>query len=350
MITAPTQVRALAKAVATAFAAATLTDEERHPPRIHHTDLPWNCPPLITGLVLENGALQDYLDVPLSLDADKLMRFWSETLRQMWFEPSRVLKGGVYANLSQAMPKVKTGQRALRFSAPAGAPSQIDHTAAVMLSLEVAHTALVSLPMYGLIENDDSYVAIDTEGRRFGVWKGRPIIESSWEFDASGMVPELLRAPRGETSYACHHDQIAAVRSVLYEHPGRFPHNFDALDQALQALRYLALGGYCPELTTAMVQQPMDVMRLKEVEAILFDAIDTIRSNITDRAKLETLRATLVPTVFSISRFKSTVFSAAQFPFSMAPGKTEQIEENLVAAYKSEIPKGLQRPVERDAS
>lgn len=344
-VSASTQVRGLAKAVATAFASANLTEAEKHPQGgIEHTDLPWACPPLITSLVLD-GALQDHLDAPINVTADGLHQFWMATLQQMWHEPSRVMRNGTFANLGAAMPKVKMGQRALRFSQPIGAPSQIDQSAGVMLSLEVAQCALVSLPVKEVISDDDSYIVVTADGARFGVGAGLPLVDSPWGYDATGMVADMLTAPRGEISYACHYDQIAAVRSVLHSNPKKFPHNFDAMDQALQALRYLSLGGYCPELTTALVVKPFEVMAWKEKEAAYRDSLDVVRSSMSDRAKLNTLRDRLVPLAMTVGKFKREIFSSAAFPFSLAPGKLGEIEANLVALYKNEVPQGLQQAV-----
>ena len=67
-VSAPSQVRSLAKAVATAFAAANLTEEQRNPPGIDVTDLPWACPALVSDLTLDGIPLNDYLDVAVSMD------------------------------------------------------------------------------------------------------------------------------------------------------------------------------------------------------------------------------------------------------------------------------------------
>lgn len=342
-VSAPSQVRALAKAVATAFAAANLTDEERHPPRIDITDLPWACPALVSDLELDGIPLQAYLDAPVEVESRRLFHFWTEATRMLWFEPSRVMKNGVYAGLGQAMPKVKLGQRALRFSAPIGAPSSVDHTAAVTLALEVAHTAYLSLPVRDVIENDDDYVVETADGLRFGVYGGRSLVLNSFEFDARGMVPDLLRSPRGEISYHCHYDQIAAVRSVLYSHPGRFA-EFEALDAALQALRYLSLGGHCPELVTQMTLRPADVQRLREQERLLSDAFEVLRADISDKAKLNTMHQILVPAVISETGFRRFVFASKEFPFALALGKLGEIEGKLRDLYKEKIPPSLQRP------
>jgi hypothetical protein len=346
IVSASTQIRSLAKAVATAFASAPLTNDERRPEGgIAHKDLPWSCPPLITDLVLE-GAMQDHLDAPINVTAPALMQFWRETMKQMWHQPSRVLKNGTYANLGAAMAPVRRGQRALRFSAPIGAPSQIHEIAAITLSLEVAHCARISLPTADVLLNDDDYIVTTADGMHFGVNDGMPLIDSPWrDFNASGMVEEMMRSPRGEVDYTCHYDQLASLRSILHTNAAKFPNNFEALDQALQALRYLSMGTYCPELVTEMIVKPQEVLHMREKENALFEAIEVMRTRMSDRAKLYTLKSTLVPTVMTTAKFKREVFSASTFPFSMAPGKDKQIEENLVSLYKNEIPAAIQRTV-----
>ena len=345
IVSASSQVRSLAKAVATALASATLSDTERHPlGGIVHTDLAWGCPPLLTPLILD-GELQDHLDAPINVSADALQQFWATTMAQMWHEPSRVIKNGTFHNLGAAMPKVRMGQRALRFSTPIGAPSQIDASAGITLSLEVAHCAAISLPVKRIITDDDNYIVTTACGARFGIENGLPLITSPWVMNATGMVAEMLLAPRGEVSYTCHYDQIASVRSILHANPRRFQHNFDAIDQALQALRYLSLGGYCPELTTALVSKPLEVMAWKEKESAYRDALDVVRSTMSDRSKLFTLRDKLVPVAMTVGKFKREIFSSATFPFSMAAGKLAEIEANLLALYKNEIPPGLQQAI-----
>lgn len=344
-ISASAQVRTLATAVATAFASANLTDAEKRPEGgIAITDLPWSCPPLITPLVL-GGAMQDHLDAPVNVSAGSLYKFWLQTMRQMWYEPSRVMKGGVYANLSTAMPAVKKGQRALRFSTPIGAPSQLDRTAGVTLSLEVAHCAAVSLPVADIYSDDSSYVVTATSGEEFGVRAGLPLIDSPWDYNATGEVADMMLSPRGAVSYTCHYDQIASVRSIVHTNAKKFPYTFEALDQALQALRYLSLGGYCPELTTQLVIKPMEELQWKEKERAYRDALDVVRSNMSDKSKLYSLRNLLVPQVMTVSKFKREIFSASQFPFSLAVGRLDEIEASLIALYKNEVPIGLQQVV-----
>lgn len=345
MTTAAAQVRLLAKAVATALAAAPLSDEERRPEKLI-MDLPWACPPLITDEVLEGGALQDYFDAPVAITPEALYNFWREANHQLWSEPSRVIQNGAYALLAKALPRTKLGVRAFRFSWPTGVPAMVDEAAAVMLALEVAHCARISLPVRSVRHDDDNYIVELNDRMRFGVEDGLPLIPTVFQFNARGQVDMLLRSPRGELNYTGYYDQIAAVRTILYTHKDKFRHNFNALEQALQALRYLSLGGYCPELVKEVSVKPAEIVQKKEMEVALFDAIDVIRAkHISDRSKLQTLRSLLVPNAMTAAKYKQLVFSSSVLPFSMAPGKTEEIETNLVMYYKSEIPTGLQRPI-----
>jgi hypothetical protein len=338
---ASSQVRSLAKAVSAAFAASALTDEEKSPGKIEITDLPWQAPPLITPHMLSGGALQDYFDAPLPLDQALLHAFWTTTLAEMWYRPSTLLKRGILAGTGRAMPAVRHGQRAFRFARPAGWPTCED-LAGVSFSLEVAHAARVSLPIKDFVSDDDNYFAVFADGAVIGVKDGLPACVSPWTMDASGIVQELLLMPRGEVSYACEYDQLAAVRSVLHVHQARFPHNFQALDQALQALRLLSLGGYCPELLHALRLSALDIRTAKERERALFSALDVIDAEISDRSKLVTLRDLLVPDVLSVTTFKRHIFASDTYPFTLARGKLGTIRDWVVEQYQ-QLPVELQK-------
>lgn len=342
-VSAAAQVRALAKAVSAAFAASALTDEEKSPGKIEITDLPWQAPPLITSHMLAGAALQDFLDVPIELDQHRLHTFWVKTLEDMWHRPSTLMRRGALANCGLAMPRVKVGQRAFRFAQPVGWPV-CDEMAGVMFSLEVAHAARVSLPVKDVVSDDDSYYVEFADGMRIGVLNGVPATNTSWfaSSSARGQILDLLTMPRGDASYRCEFDQLASLRSVLHMHRARFPHNFEALDLALQALRLLTLGSYCPELLHEMRVAPVDLALAREKERALSDAIDVANSGIPDRAKLQTLRSLLVPTIVAVTGFKRYVFSSDQFPFTLAHGKLESIRAWLEAKYQ-ELPEGVRR-------
>lgn len=340
-VTAAAQVRALAKAISVAFAASALTDEEKSPGRIEITDLPWSAPPLITNENLGDARLQDYFDVPMEIEAGQLQAFWVKTLDDMWYRPSSLMKKGVIANCGWAMARMRTGQRAFRFTQPAGWPGSIDDLAGVMFSLEVAHAAATSLPLKDFVSDATNYYAVLPDGRRIGVIDDGIGCISPWG-PAHGMIPDLLTMPRGETDYTCQFDQLASLRSVLHTHRNRFPHNFEALDQALQALRLLSFGGYCPELLSSMRAAPIDMVAQRERERVLREAIDVVKADISDRAKLTSLRDMLVPTVTPVSSFKKHIFSSDQYPFTLARGKLDSILAWLEQQYQ-QVPAALRK-------
>lgn len=342
-ISAAAQVKALAKAVSTAFAASALTPEEKNPGRIEITDLPWQAPPLVAPQLLAGVPLQDYLDVPIALDEDTLHTFWVDTLNQMWHAPGRLLRRGVLATCGRYMPKVKVGQRSLRFAVPAGYPAYLEETVGALFSLEVAQAALTSLPITNFVSDDDNHY-VEFRGQTYGIKNGVPAVESPWTLDVSGMVQEMLTTMRGNTTYDCQFDQIASLRSVLHVHRKRFPKNFEAIDIGLQALRRLSFGGYCPELLESMYVAPLDLVRAREQECALRDAIGTITDgSLSDRSKLQVIHSLLVPGSLSAGKFKQHIFSGNPYPFTLAAGKCEQIETWLRQEYNTRIPSELRK-------
>lgn len=342
LISAAAQIRSLAKAVSTAFSASALSDEERNPGRIEITDLPWNAPPLVCRAPLGGVPLQDYLDVPMNLDEHLLRRFWVKSLDDLWSRPSSAMKRGAFANCSWGMPKLRAGQRAFLFSVPAGFPSQLEMTAGAMLSIEVAHAAASSLPVLDVVSDDDNYYAVLAGGAIFGVKDGRPACDSPWGESVAGMVPDLLETSRGEPDYQCRFDQLAMLRSVVNVHRKRFP-EFQGLDYALQALRLLTLGSHCPELVTQMRLAPLDLPRLRLCEQMLRDSLALVDDmSMSDRSKLQIWHNLLVPEVISASKFKQHIWAGAQFPFSLAQAKLENIRSWLEAEYRM-LPQQLHR-------
>jgi hypothetical protein len=332
------QVRALAKAVADAFAASNLTLEEKNPGKIEVSDLPWQAPPLLAPQLLNGAPLQDYLDTPLNLKTEDLLRFWKATDEMMWSTPGRLLNRGALAPCGKFMPKVKVGQRALRFSVPSGYPAYLEETTGLILALEVAHTAVTSLPVARVVSDDDNYYA-EIDGQILGVKAGRPAIDSAWRQPYPGMVQEFLSMPRGDAKTDCAYDQIASLRSVLHMHRKSFPRNFDAIDLALQSLRLLTMGSYCPELVQSMYVAPIDAARQREVERTYRDSIETMRDkSLSDRVKLQVLHSLLVPSPLSAGKFKQHIFSGSPYPFTLAKGKAEQIEAWLLQEYNTRIP------------
>lgn len=340
-LTPSAQIRALAKAVSAAFAASNLPPEATAPGKIEITDLPWAWPPLVTSLMLGGVPLQDYLDTPIRLDETRLEDFWISTLHQLWFEPSRLMRRGTLTNCGWAMPKVSSGQRALRFAQPVGWPALVDELAGVMFTMELVHAASISLPYDELVRDSSNYW-VRLGGLEIGVRDGRIIVPSPWTGDVSGQVLDLLEMTRGEADYRCAFDQIASVRSVLHVNRKSFPHNFEALDIALQALRILSAGAHCPALTDAMKVVPVDLTVEREKENALRESLDVMRAEMPDRDKLRVLHAALVPAVLTRMGFKRHIFAGQSYPFTLAAAKAEDIINWLEATYRR-LPAELQQ-------
>ncbi len=325
------QVAALAKAISIAFAASSLTQEERAPRQIAFTDLPWTVPPLSTVLMLGKAELQSYFDTPITVRGNSLTTFWRNTLDMMYMSPQRLLKNGSHATARGTLAYTKPGVRAFRFSTPAGYPGLLSPDAGVMFSLEVAHTAYISMPIVDLVKDESNYYAVLADGETIGVKDGRPVNSHQWDFDASGMVLDLLEMPRGLSTQECLYDQIASTRSLLHVHSDKFQQDFQALDYALQALRFLTLGGTCPELVTYTQVAPQNLRVVREKIAAVQDALQTMSMNMADKYKLQSIEAVLVPLVMNISTFRKTVFASPHYPFTMDAGRTEKIQAVLSA-------------------
>lgn len=313
---------------------SSLTDDEKVPRQIENTDLPWTTPPLTTSLTLGRADLQSYFDVPLPVGQEDLIRFWKETLVLMDQSPSRLLHRGVLVTTKGTMPYVKPGTRAFRFSTPLGYPDMLSPDAGVVFSLEVAHAAYISLGITERVMDQNNYYVTLRNGVQIGVKDGRPCTPCAFDFDASGMVLDLLETSRGTSNQTCMYDQLAFARSLLHSHADKFRRDFEAIDYALQALRYLTQGGYCPDLITRIQQAPQDLRLIREQSRAVLEAIDTMHAEISDKSKLMSIEATLVPLVMKISAFRATIFSSPSYPFTMEAGKTEKITTALTELYE----------------
>jgi hypothetical protein len=342
LISAAAQIRSLSKAVSAAFLASPLSEEERNPGRIELTDLAWMAPPIACRETIGQVPLADYLSVPMPIEQGALYRFWVKTLYDLWNRPSATMRRGAFANCGWAFPKVKVGQRAFLFSTPVGYPSQLDPTAGIMFSIEVASAAAASLPVVDLVSDDDNYYVILPDETVIGVKNGRPACESPWTERMPGMVQELASSSRGEADYSCRFDQLAMLRSVLHVHRRRFE-EFQGLDYALQALRLLSLGGHCPDLISQLRLLPQDLGQLRRHEQVLRDCIEIVGdASMSDRSKLQIWQNLLVPEVLTPAKFRQHIFSGGQFPFALAQAKLESIHAWFDEQYRA-LPANLQR-------
>lgn len=338
------RMRALAQVVADNFASAPLTSSERNPPRIARTDLPWACPPLRTHTKLNGVPLTEYLTPDCAVDADALYAFWTLNLKQLWDVPVNCLKGGLFVGLQKVLPGARKGTCATAFSLPLGWPGQIDESAGLTFSLEAAHLAIHCVrDLQAVYDDDDSYAAQLADGRVIGVLNGVPAASAYWKhYSQRGVITDLTETFRGQSLVECQYDQLAALRSVLWENDKAFP-QFEAMDIAMQALRVMSFGTRCPNLSAGGREQAGRVEQLREREIALYDAIDVMHASMVDRRKLECLWQILVPVVMSKTRFRRDLFAGDEFPYTLRQGAADSILETLTAMYEQEIPCNLRR-------
>jgi hypothetical protein len=338
------QVRALAKLVARAFSVADLPPEARVPGKIDLPNLPWRVPPLMPSAKLCGEPLDSYFDSALNFEAKDMMAFWQKAMVDTWHQPGLAIKGGTYEGLRGLLRTAKIGSRVLRFAQPPGYPDLVDETAGIQLSLEVAHTVFVSLPIRKRVFTINDYWVETADGLRFGIENGRPLVDSLWTYDATAEVLDFLERPRGPEIIECLYDQIASMRSTVHLYKSHFRDDFAGMDMALQALRFLSWGGYCPELITAVQTVPTDIPLLKMREQAVRDAREVMDSaRLNDKQKLETVKTLLVPNVLGLSRFRRHIYASDHFPFTLSLNKEGQIKEWLRDYYETEIPQNLRR-------
>lgn len=344
MATQQSQVRALAKLVARAFSIADLPPEARQVGKIELPTLPWRVPPLMTSVSLCGEPLEDYFNAGLNFQAPAMMEFWQKTMQDLWVKPGLSIKGGTYAGLASLLRTSKTGSRVFRFAQPPGYPDLLGETAGIQLSLEVAHAVFLSLPIRKRVFTISDYWVETADGLRFGVAEGRPLVDSPWTYDATAEVFDFLEQPRGPQSTDCLFDQIAAMRSVVHVYKDQFRKDFAGMDLALQALRYLSWGSFCPDLVTAVQTVPTDIPLLKMKEQAVRDARELMESTrLNDKQKLETLKSLLVPVVLSLTGFRRCIYASDHFPFTLTAAKEWSIKEWLRDFYETEIPENLRR-------
>jgi len=333
------QIKSLASAVTLAFSRACLTPEEANNSVLVYTDLPWSNPPLLCDSPLDGVPLQWFLDTPM--DVRELYAFWRTTLGELWHRKRHLIHKGAFTGLRFTAPKSSLGQRALRFSTPGGFPSEMGDMVGAEFSLEAAHTALISCAIKELVSDESNYYVVTAEGHTIGVKDGIPATPSDWDIPVTGMVQEMLRMTRGNADYTCMYDHLARSRSLLHEYRNRFP-DFGAVDYALQALRKLSLGAYCPALVASALSAPLEAQVLEAKALAMRQALDVMQADINDRAKIRTLEELLVPLVVKKTVFAQRIYNINQpIPFAVRPEAMTKIATWLNEYYETKIPEKM---------
>ncbi len=158
--------------------------------------MPWAAPPLFSQATLGGVPLEDYLNDPVKLEAQHLLAFWRKTMQDIWHKPALTVKSGVYAGAHKALGGARKGVQALRFARPPGYPNQFELTAGAQFSLEVAHTAFISLPCRRQVVTLDDYYVVLADGTEVGIKNGLPLVDSPWTHNVSGDILEMLETSR----------------------------------------------------------------------------------------------------------------------------------------------------------
>jgi len=319
--------RRLAQAVAEGFSRAALTPREMKS-GMTHGDLPWSCPPLLTEQYLGRVPLQEYYDGIVNVAEANIFAFWHNTLNALSHTPSTLIDGVTLTTTKMLLPTERLGTRAFLFSAPAGYPGAVEEISGLLLSMELAQACYCGVPISRRVIDDDNFYVELRNGSRVGVVNGLPAIESDWTFDGRGLIGELAHMPRGEAHQHCWYDSLAYARSLLHQYRSRFL-DFEAMDSAIQALRFMTFGGAVPELLVALQVGPHQQLQMKERITRLEQALSIIDHNVSDRDKVSMMRQTLVPDAMSVTEFRLKVFAHDFIPFTLEAGKMERIRAHL---------------------
>lgn len=319
----------LSRAVVESMSASGVSQDDFLTGPIKETSLPWQVPPLHVMAPLMKFPLQSYLDRPTWINADELYNLWTDALMLLRHQPLKVLTElGNYRAASVAIPHIKVPERRMRLSVPEGFPHGVSDQTGAMLSLEVAHLFRDNAQIKSFWYDENSYYAVLPDGREVGVKDGLPTIGAEeWDVSVEGIVQEMLEAGRGEVWEGCDYDIIAKTRSLLHEGRFKFPEQ-DGLDWALQALRVLdgrsALLRAIQSARAMLYMQGVRRARLKEAHEVAH------RVTISDRARIETLRALLVPEVLTATQFSKRVYAyAAAVPVILSPAVLARVREGV---------------------
>lgn len=319
----PNRASALAKAIVQAFQNAGFSPDDLLKGQIVHTDLPWQAPPLRSQATLGGLPLSAYLDYPLKVSEEAFYNFYCEALAALGQNPAAAIGGAGWRGLAAGAANLVTGERLLRFTIPEGFPENMDHFAGHRFAIEAAHFASVSQVTKGHLEGPNDFW-YETEFGVIGIANGLPTAYSDlWDLSCEGHLEEMLSAPRGLISTACHYDILAKVRSVLYENIDKFE-EFEGVELALQALRVMSNGRLCHELLQGIEGMSRVAFYRRRKIAILEECIEIMeRWNLNDRMKISMLFERLVPEVMNMMVYQRKIIDPYRVLPAVLSVKTE---------------------------
>lgn len=294
---------------------------------LKNTNLEWQVPPIKCSDKLNDLPLFNYFAQPFTVNEQAFFSFWEETLYAMHGNPSAVWTDGGYKYPTRAM-RFPRATASFLFAMPDGAPGHVSEYAGVVFSLECANLYAMTSAADEVVSSADDYYVVTKSGRKLGVQGGYPLAAREvWDYSASGVVEELLYQPRGVIANRCEYSVIDKVRCLVHQNKDKFP-EFDGIDQALQALRFIQ-GDSNLLAALRTLKQVKESHHYKSSR--LQDALDALSDlKMSDRQKITAAKEILVPEVMGRGKFSKLVYPYhAEIPPSLKPGKVFQIIEKL---------------------
>lgn len=320
----------LAHAVAGAFLSAGFSAQDLLTGQIVHTDLPWQCPPLVCADLLGGLPFDSYLNYPVNIDEAALYSYWRGSLIMLYASPASMIRNGQWKGTNCCMRSSSSGERALRFSVPDNFP-KYNPMSGHVFSLEMANLFATSGTNRELYSDWNNYWVKTTYGD-VGVRDGKVIDSEEWSESLEGVVETLLLSGRGQVSTSCRYDLLAKVRSVLHENVNLFAEEFEGINWALQTLAKLSQDRLCSELMAAIENMVPNGFETKRRIRIIDEALDILDAwTVNDRIKIATLFETLVPAVYSAGAFYNQIFNMSKkVPVAMQEDTHKKIRDRLM--------------------
>lgn len=319
----------LSRLVVEALVQIGLTEKDVLGGAIEHTELPWQITPLIVEEILFDIPLSAYIDRPTTVIVDQLVLMYSDAMYLLRQHPKKVLTLDGYRTMGAAVPQSRANERQLLFSLPDGFPDgDVSDYAGVTLSLECAHLLQVNAKVANFVSDESNYYVELPDGMLIGVKDGLPTLNyEEWDFSVEGMVQELLRTPRGAVYEGCDYNVTSKVRSVTTTYKKAI-RDWDAVDWAIQTLR--VIDGEAALLSQVKQINRVAYERSNRLET-LHEAVKVSRlAAITDRQRLQTLKAMLVPEILTPSEFSKHLYNMYMLPPPILAAKVlERIQSKL---------------------
>lgn len=322
----------MADRVVEALIASGLTQDDILDGAMPNAVLPWQVPPLVIDTQFTDGSVEDHIYAPRKADTERLYALWSDSLAVLRNSPYSVLTPVGYRQAHLALPGRSKRDLLLRLSLPEGYPDGVSDLAGVVLSLECAHAAQRGARVADFISDDSNYFVVLEDGREIGVKDGLPALWGDvWDIPVTGVVQDMLRAPRGNIWEGSDYNVLSRVREVISLRAADIV-DYMAVDWLLQALR--VVGGETELLRSVKRMKYIRTTQEGKLSALTEAWEVATRIGLPDRNRVATLRTILVPSVMGAKDFGRKIFSlSASVPpvlSTKALGKLQQSVRDML--------------------